>query len=293
MAHPQIAAFARVANGSAAPARKVEGQKSVLSRVMHSIVYDSVHDEIVVPHYFAQGILTFRGGVNGEEPPIRIIQGPHTRLRVPDRLDVDPVHDEIFVPQGEEVLVFPRTAVGDVAPIRILKGFPETVSAIAVGVDPIHNLLVVGMERREGERGEIGDGGRTEIGRSEIERGGGAAEGLYIYNRTDAGNAKPRAVIGGPKNRINIGGPFVVYPPREEIIVPIRGKSGVLASDADFVGVWSLKDNGDVPPRWTIGGPKGALEHVHGVALNPKHKEIIISDKRTNSVLTYSFPEMF
>ena len=259
---------------------------------MHSIVYDSVHDEIVVPHYFGQAILTFRGGVNGEEPPIRIIQGPHTQLRVPDRLDVDPVHDEIFVPQGEEVLVFPRTAAGDVAPIRILKGFPGSVSAVAVGVDPVHNLLVVGMERRSGERGEIGEGGRIESARSDRDRGR-AAEGLYIYNRTDAGNAKPLAAIGGPKNRINIAGPFVVYPPKEEIIVPIRGKGGVLSSDADFVGVWSMKDNGDVPPRWTIGGPKGALEHVHGVALNPKRKEIIIADKRTNSVLTYFFPEIF
>jgi hypothetical protein len=126
----------------------MEGQGSLLARVMHSIVYDSAHDEIIVPQYFAPAILTFRGGANREDPPIRIIQGPHTRLRVPDRLDVDSIHNEIFVPQGDEVLVFPRSAMGDVAPIRVLKGFPETVSAEAVGVDPVHNLLIVGMTRR-------------------------------------------------------------------------------------------------------------------------------------------------
>jgi hypothetical protein len=260
---------------------------------MHSVVYDPMHDEIVVPQYFAQAILTFRGGANGEESPIRTIQGPHTQLRVPDRLDVDPIHDEIFVPQGEQVLVFPRAAAGDVAPIRVLQGFPETLWAEAVAVDPVHNLLVVGMSRREEEWGEIGGGGRIGVGRAESERAGGARDALYIYSRTDEGNAKPRAVIGGPKSQINIGGPLIVYPPREEILVPIRGKGGVLTSDADFVGIWSLNDSGDVPARWTIGGPKGALEHVHGVALNPKHKEIIISDKRSNSVLTYFFPEMF
>jgi hypothetical protein len=30
-----------------------------------------------------------------------------------------------------------------------------------------------------------------------------------------------------------------------------------------------------------------------GVALNPKHKELLVSDKRKNAVLTFSFPEMF
>ena len=262
---------------------------------MHSIVYDSMHDEIVVPQYFAQAILTFRGGAKEEEAPIRIIQGPHTALRVPERLEVDAIHNEIFVPQGSEVLVFTRNAAGDIAPIRILKGFPESVSAEAVAVDPVHNLLIVGMTRRAADWGEIGDGGRLDL-RAERNRGGAATTGLYIYNRTDEGTAKPLAVIGGPKSQLNLGGPFTVYPPREEIIVPIRGKGedrGVLSTDADFVGVWSIHDSGDVPARWTIGGPHGLLEHVHGVALNPKHKEIIISDKRTNSVLTYYFPEMF
>jgi len=286
VAHPQIAAFARLANGSAPPVRKIEGQKSLISRVMHSIVYDSIHDEIVVPQYFAQAILTFRGSANGEDPPIRIIQGPLTQLRIPDRLDVDPVHDEIFVPQGDSVLVFPRAAVGNVAPIRILNGFGPGLEAEAVAVDPVHNILVVGMTGRTGRRAAGG-------GVRELEETNPKAS-LFIYNRTDEGAAKPRAIIAGPKSTLKgLAGPFIVYPPRQEIIVPVRGQGGVLSSDADFVGVWSINDNGDVPPRWTIGGPKGALQHVHGVAVNPKNKEIIITDKRSNSVLTYFFPEMF
>ena len=30
-----------------------------------------------------------------------------------------------------------------------------------------------------------------------------------------------------------------------------------------------------------------------GVTLNPKHKELIVSDKRLNAVLTFYFPELF
>ena len=92
---------------------------------MHSIAYDPINDEFTVPQQFAQAILTFRGGASGEERPIRIIQGSLTQLRAPDRLDVDPVHNEIFVPEQNEVLVYRRGTSGNVAPIRVLKG-PDT-----------------------------------------------------------------------------------------------------------------------------------------------------------------------
>ena len=66
-----------------------------------------------------------------------------------------------------------------------------------------------------------------------------------------------------------------------------------MATDDGFVGVWSINDNGNVPPRWTIGGPHGALQMVRGVAVNPKHKELVVTDKRLNAILTFYFPELF
>jgi hypothetical protein len=64
-------------------------------------------------------------------------------------------------------------------------------------------------------------------------------------------------------------------------------------SDQGYVGVWSIYDNGNVPPRWTIGGPKGMVRDVRGVTVDIKHKNVIISDKYVNGVLTYNFPEIF
>jgi hypothetical protein len=140
-------------------------------------------------------------------------------------------------------------------------------------VDPIHDLLVVGGTVR------------------------GVGPRLLIFNRTDQGNVKPKAVIGGPKSGLaHISGPFAVYPPKNEIIVSVRGsssESNEMSSDECFVGVWSTQDNGDVPPRWTIGGPKGILRMVRGVDLDPKNKSVIVTDKRLNAVLTFYFPEMF
>jgi hypothetical protein len=61
----------------------------------------------------------------------------------------------------------------------------------------------------------------------------------------------------------------------------------------DYVGVWSVYDDGEVAPRWTIGGPDNLLKDVRGIALDPKNKNVMISDKTHNAVFTFSIPEAF
>src|SRR5262245_52336441 len=106
---------------------------------------------------------------------------------------------------GDEVLVFRREASGDVAPIRVLKGPDTQLGADAVAIDPLHNLLIVA----------------SSTGRS-TSRGGG--DRFLIFNRTDQGNVKPKAIIGGPKSGFQrLSGPFAVYPPKGWIIAGDRG----------------------------------------------------------------------
>jgi len=57
--------------------------------------------------------------------------------------------------------------------------------------------------------------------------------------------------------------------------------------------VWSIDDNGDVPPRYTVGGPNGLLVKPRGLDLDPKHNAVIVSDKQLNAVLTYEMPQLF
>src|SRR5579864_7116030 len=105
---------------------------------MHGIVYDPIHDEFSVPQQFAQAILTYRGSADGEERPVRVIQGPHSKLDAPEHLEVDYTHNEIFVPtRHASVLVFARDAAGDAAPIRVLEG-PDTMLTgdNVIAVDP-------------------------------------------------------------------------------------------------------------------------------------------------------------
>jgi hypothetical protein len=285
VAHPQIAIFARLANGNTAPVRKIEGQKTLLGRTMHAIAYDEIHDEFVVPQAFAQAVLTFRGGANGEEAPVRVIQGSRTQLGYPDQLAIDAVHNEIFVPQRGRILVFERGASGNVAPIRVLESGNGIRLGNSLAVDPVNNLLVVSGSVAGGD----GEGGSR---RSQAR--------MLIYNRTDAGPATPKAMIGGPASRYS-GGSLTVYPSKGLIIAvsysnpqPYGGKNETVVESTDgYVGVWSITDRGDTPPRWIIGGPNGVFRRLHNVAVDAKNKSLIVSDQRLNAVLTFLVPEIF
>lgn len=265
------------------PSRVLGGQRTLLSRTMHDIRYDAVHDEILVTNPFAQALLVFRGGASGEEAPLRIIQGSRTQLvgfgtGGLDRLDVDPVHNEIFVPNGDSVLVFAREATGNVAPLRVIRGSETQLQGTTVlAIDPVHNLLVVVDSGRRGGRG-------------------GA---ILIYNRTDNGNVKPRAVIRGPGDMgFRTSSQIQVYPPKGWIIVATQRREQT-SNTRDVepggvgLGVWHINDNGVVPPRWHITGEKSMLKRPRGVALSPQHKEVYVADMRQNAILTYYFPEIF
>lgn len=271
MAHPQIAVFARLADQNAKPVRKIEGQKTLLGRTMHGIAYDEIHDEFTVPQQFAQAILTFAGGANGETAPLRVIQGSKTRLEAPDRVAVDAVNNEIYVPEGDVILVYDRMASGNVAPKRVIEGPDTGVGMDAVAIDPVNNLLVVAAGGGGGDR----------------ERSGTR---FLVFDRTANGNAKPKMIVRGPRA---MGGPFAIYPPKKLIIATNRPAGETLAGKDSYLGVWSYEKSSDGEPLWTIGGPNGVFQMPRGVTLDVKNKSIIASDKRLNSVLTFHLPEMF
>ena len=284
MAHPQIAVFARLAKGGEAPRRLIYGQATRLSRTMHDIRYNEVRDEIYVGNPFAQAILTFRGDTDAQQAPIRIIQGPKTRLSGSDTLEVDTVNNELLIPQGNEVLVFPVAANGDVAPLRILKGGPTMGwrAGGGIAVDPVHNVLIT-------------DGtihGRSRPGGDNPYRND--RDAIHIFDRLANGEVKPLRSIWGQQTGIYGIRQIAMQPKGGWIIVAQITDGGVPVPEGTFVGVWSINDSGNVPPRWRIDGKaSNIMLKPRGVALNPTHKELLVSDMRLNAVLTFSFPEIF
>ena len=264
MVLPQIGAFARLADGNAAPVRSIAGQSTKLSRAAHDITYDAVNDEIIMANPSAQAVLTFRGGADGDEAPLRVIQGPHTHIQSPGYgVTVDAVHDELFVVEGrsqntfgerreEYILVFDRTTNGDATPKRVIRG-PDTMlqNAQAIEVDPVRDLIAVGTDN-----------------------------GLLIFNRTDNGNVKPRAVIRDADGERPVGARFRLVP-----------ETGWIVSEyEDAIGAWHITDNGDIPPAYLLTNPDGVTGGDR-IAVNPNAGEVIAEN---NDILfTYSVPEFF
>ena len=250
----------------------------------HYIEYDEKNDEVMIANAFAQAILFFRGGVVGNEAPIRILMGPHTQIQSPDfGLVIDNVNDELYVTEHERILVFPRKANGDVPPIRILEG-PKTelanmwgtAAVRGIGVDPIHNLIVVtGYFQNRGH--------------------------VLIFDRTASGNTAPIRKIAGPKTGITSASYSLrVYPPKGWLFTQAMGG----------IGVWSVFDSGEIPPKYLLlkdrststepvdetlrgGGQLGGGEDGLGsrFTFNPKTKELYNNSR--DEIEAYSFPEIF
>ena len=272
--HPQIAAFARLAGENTPPVRALEGQKTLISRTMHGFSYDDLHDEIVVMSPLAQAVLIFRGGANGEEAPIRVIQGPHTQIQgtaygANAIVSIDAVNNEIYVPVvPNSILVFDRKANGDVPPKRVLTGVTGS-----VGVDPIHNLLMVNS-------GRCDDHFRSHRQRR------CQAEGHHFgaEERYGAHEHIPGVSAEGLDHRRRLG--------------------QNLAQPTSFVGAWSINDNGDVAPRWKIPVQQLTGYGPYSLALDPVHKEMMMASAGGNgrirptrdvmsTVITFSWPEIF
>jgi hypothetical protein len=221
---------------------------------MHAIHYNEVRDEIVVPNQFAQAVLTFRGGATGEEPPIRVIQGNLTKLEGSSGVVIDTKNNEIIT----ERFVFAIDANGNIPPKRTLK---YSVAA----VDTANDLYI-------------------------STRGTDTGTELLVFDRKSDSD-QPLRVIGGPKTMLV--NPSRIRAHNGWIVVAHDGVQTDNPNNLSYVGIWSVNDSGDVPPRWTFGGPNQMLVKPRGVDIDPKNQTVIVTDKELNAVLTYHAPEMF
>ena len=254
---------------------------------MHGLFFDRDHDEMVVPVALAGGVLVFRGGASGTEVPLRTLQGPNTQILRPDTLTVDVPHNELIVDSGaDSILVFDRTAQGETAPLRVIKGEKTGIANIyGITVDPVRNLIFIA--NRVGE-----------------ESGRDTTDAILVFNRTDNGDVAPRARIGGPKTGMLKIRQIQADPERGHLFVTVKNNRENYDPTAvnpspwnpdrtGFIGVWNATDNGDVPPKAVIKGPATGLVWPAGVAINPATAEVFTIDSVSNSLFTFSLPELF
>ena len=99
--------------------------------------------------------------------------------------------------------------------------------------------------------------------------------------------------VGFDRPPVRILRSFQIYAPKGWIVSAMQGGS---------IGVWSVNDNGDVPPRWKIPVNQLTGYTASRIDLDPVHKEMLLScagqrsrprDGIANAVLTFSWPEIF
>jgi DNA-binding beta-propeller fold protein YncE len=295
VAEPHIAAFARMANGTAGPERIIGGQKSKAVRASHGVAYDVVHDELFYSAIATSAILVFRGGANGEEAPIRVIQGSKTQLHGPWQVALDLKHDELYAANfmGDNILVFRRGADANVTPLRAISARKSGMRRPAgVAVDPDNNMLVATTMTS------------AEALSRHHERGG-----LFVFDRTDNGEVRPRGIIAGPKTGIYSARNVAIH--QGHIFVTVqnllwtptydlggfRCRPGVTEPPAfvwthplGFVGVWRETDNGDVPPRGVIRGNDSGLYGPQGLAIDAEDGEVLVSDR--SAIYSFIVPQL-
>ncbi len=167
-----VVMYRRDARNVEAPMRYILGPNTGLADP-HGIVWDDLHNEIVVANHgnyrglikdvgagcvpagisapesgavLPPSITVFSGDAKGDAKPLRVLQGDRTRLDFPMGLGDDPEHNEFALANNGDnsVLVFSRAASGNVAPIRsIAGGKTELNRPMGVAIDTHNNEIWV------------------------------------------------------------------------------------------------------------------------------------------------------
>jgi hypothetical protein len=305
---PRISAFARLANGNVAPDRTIEGQNTNLSRTMHGLAYDDLHDEIIVPVALSGAVLVFRGGATGDEAPLRVIQGSKTGMIRPQTVEVDPINNEIVAADSSSraILVYDRMADGDVEPRRKIGGAKTLFrDIIGIAVDPVRNVILASTRSTDG------------------------FSGILMFDRMANGDVAPIRKIGGPNTgALGAFRQLKVDSERGMVYLAVQGYRGASATpqkaadlytneaslkrlrelasrpdeerptrdpfaSAGFIGAWRIEDDGDVPPRFIIRGPSVGASGFAGVAFSAKHGELYGVSGGLNGYAAWLVPDFF
>ena len=265
--------FPRDARGNVAPKRALRTPHGTFG-----IAVDEGNQELFLTIEHDNAVVVYRKMAEGDEAPIRLLQGDRTRLADPHGIAVDTKNNWMFVsnhgsvhqdragggsvppnwPLGTDVRgsgkflppsisVYPLKASGDTPPLRVIEG-PNT---------RLNWPATVSLDQERGDLYVAND----------------ADDSVLVFRTTDHGDVAPRRVIKGPQTGIkNPTGVFVDLK-NEELWVSNMGNHSAT--------VYPLSANGDVAPLRTIrSAPLGKLALAIGnpgaVGYDSKREEILV-----------------
>ena len=249
--------FGRDARGDVKPDRELRTPHGT-----YGITVDEEKQELFLTVQHDNAVVVFRKMAEGEEKPLRQIDGERTQLEDPHGFALDPKTNLLFVAnygnartekagsgtyQPPSISVYPRDAAGNVAPLRVIEGDKTQLNWPAgMVVDPGRGLVFV-----------ANDGGHS----------------VLAFKVTDEGNVAPTHVITGPKTNLKNPTGVAVDLPAGELWVSSFGNHAA--------SVFALDANGDVPPLRTIrAAPRGeqalGIGNPGAVGYDTKREEILV-----------------
>ena len=282
-----------------------------LDPIYSSVAVDLNFDEVVLMDQNNWALRIFNRtdntpkGVPFTEPK-RVVQGPETDIQYNNGIYIDPKNGDIYSVEtdtGDEVVVFPREANGNVKPARILntphRGFSLAVDEerqeLYVGVQhppqvavyrkgasgddkPLRSLQgestrlsdVHGIALDQKNRqmyvtnwGHVSDSTAAGTGRFED-------PSIAVYPMGASGDTAPLRVIQGSLTQLNW--------PAQMSLDPDTGDMYVANDIGQSILVFKSTDKGNVAPTRIIKGDRTGLLNPSGVFVDKKHNELWVAN---------------
>lgn len=256
-----VLVFRGGATGDEPPLRVIQGSKTGMIRPQ-TVEVDPVNNEIVAADSSSRAILVYDRLANGDVEPKRRIGGDKTLFRDIIGIAVDAKSNLILASTRSTdgfsgILMFERTANGNVAPVRKIGG-PMT------GALGAFRQLKVDAER-----------GMVYLAVQSYRRASATPQKAADLYSNEASLQRLRdldEVTGSPADERSTRHPF---------------------TSAGFIGAWRLTDDGDIPPRMIIRGPDVGATGFAGVAFSAKHGELYGVSGSLNGYTAWLVPEFF
>ena len=250
--------FPRDAQGNVKPMRAINTPHGTFG-----IAVDEDKHELFLTVQHEHALVVYRKEAEGDEKPLRRLEGNKTQLEDPHGIALDPGSGLMFVSNHgstnerqkvgtgrfnpPSITIYPMTAEGNTAPLRIIEG-PKTQLdwPAAMAFDPDRGELYVAND---------------------------AGNSLLVFGANDTGDAAPRRVINGPKTGIRYPTGLYLDRKNREVWLANMGNHSATA--------YSMDANGNTAPLRTIrSAPVEQLALAIGnpgaVAYDSKREEILV-----------------
>ncbi|PYS15327.1 MAG: hypothetical protein DMG17_15010 [Acidobacteria bacterium] len=246
------------ANGDVSPIRKLNTPHRNFATAVNE-----EKGEIYITIQYPPKVMVYRKEANGDEKPLRVLEGEHTRLYDTHGIALDVKKNLMFVGTWgnasdyrvagtgkfypPSINVYPLDASGDTAPLRVIQGSKTRLDwAGGMSLDPDRGDLYVAND--------VGDS-------------------ILVFRETDDGDVAPARIINGDKTGLNHPAGISLDLKNQEFWVSNMGNSSATC--------YSLKADGNATPVRTIrSAPLGRTSVKFGkpqaVAYDSKREQYLV-----------------